>query len=191
MSSAVVHSVHIYDEHSSLIKRLCGIVVSGLQIGDSVLTVATQEHRDQLIRELTDAGVNIRQHAREGRFTMVDAKATLRAFMVRGRPDALLFRESVGKLLEDARKSARSKDAGLTVFGEMVAVLWEEGKKEPALELEKLWNDALSTRTFHLHCAYPRSSFDGDTKGPGLAEVCQAHSHVLDSTDSWIGTRAA
>lgn len=191
MSSAVVHSVHIYDEHSSMIKRLCGIVVSGLQIGNSVLIVATQEHREQLLKELSEAGVDVRQHAREGRFTMVDAKEILDAFMVEGRPDACLFSESIGSLLEDARKNARSKDAGLTVFGEMVAVLWDEGNKEAALELERLWNDALSSRAFHLHCAYPRRSFVNEKDGLGLAEVCQAHSHVLDSTDSWLGGRTA
>lgn len=185
MSSAVVHSVHIYDEHSSLIKRLCGIVVSGLHVGNSVLIVATKEHRNQLVKELHEAGLDIRQHAREGRYTMIDAQETLNTFMVRRWPDPRLFRESVGALIEDVRKKARSKDRGLTVFGEMVAVLWEEGKKEAALELERLWNDALSARAFHLHCAYPRWSFT-DTSGLGLAAVCQAHSHVLDSTDSWM-----
>lgn len=186
MSSAVVHSVHIYDEHSSLIKRLCGIVVSGLHIGNSVLIVATKEHRSQLVKALQERGLDIRQHAREGRYTMIDAEQSLDKFMVKGWPDARLFRQSVGTLIEDVRKKARSKDGGLTVFGEMVAVLWDKGNKEAALELEKLWNDALSTRAFHLHCAYPRWSFIDDPNGLGLAAVCQAHSHVLNSTDSWM-----
>jgi hypothetical protein len=64
----------------------------------------------------------------------------------------------------------------LTVFGEMVSVLWDEGKKDAALQLEALWNDALRERAFHLHCAYPRLGFinDGDETA-----VCGAHTHVL------------
>jgi hypothetical protein len=179
MSSPTVHSVHIYDEHSALIKRLCGIVASGLQIGNSVLIVATASHRDHLVQELTDAGVDVPQQARQGLFAMYDAKEILSTFMVKGRPDHKLFRQSVGKLLCEAQAKARSKDGGLTVFGEMVAVLWEQGNKEAALALEELWNNALNNRAFHLHCAYPRWTFVNDGDETGLAAVCHAHSHVL------------
>ena len=179
MSSPAVHSVHIYDEHSSLINRLCGIVSSGLQVGGSVLIVATASHRDQLVKELSHAGVDVRKQAREGSFTMYDAKETLATFMLRGRPDRDLFMESVGNLLKVAKKNARSQTGGLTVFGEMVSVLWDEGKKKAALELEALWNDALNERAFHLHCAYPRWGFINDGDESGMAAVCHAHSHVL------------
>jgi hypothetical protein len=179
MSGPTVHSVHIYDEHSALIKRLCGIVSSGLQVGNSVLIVATASHRDDLVKELNDAGADVRQHAREGRFVMYDAKETLATFMLNGKPDRDLFMKSVGTLLNTAKQKARSKDQGLTVFGEMVAVLWDQGQKQAALELEAIWNDALNDRTFHLHCAYPRWSFINDGDDSGLAAVCHAHSHVL------------
>jgi hypothetical protein len=67
---------------------------------------------------------------------------------------------------------------GLTVFGEMVALLWAEGKKEAALEVEALWNDALNDRAFHLHCAYPRSGFINPAHDDGLAAV-KFHSHAV------------
>lgn len=174
-----VHSVHIYDEHSALIKRLCGIVSSGLKVGNAVLIVATASHRNELTTELTDAGIDVRRHAREGRFSMYDAHKLLDEFMTHGKLDPELFAMSVGKMLSDARAQARSKDKGLTVFGEMVSVLWEEGKKEAAFELEAMWNETLSDRAFHLHCAYPRWSFLDDHDGKHLAAICQAHTHVL------------
>lgn len=170
-----VHSVHIYEEDSALISRLCGIVSSSLRLGDSVLIVATAEHRQQLVSELRATGIELRDHAREGRFSMMDAKETLSTFMLNGRPNAKLFEVSIGRILEEARKTSRSRHRGLTVFGEMVAVLWDEGNKQGALELETLWNDALNNRAFHLHCAYPRSGFvNGDE-----ATVCRSHSHVI------------
>jgi KaiC/GvpD/RAD55 family RecA-like ATPase len=179
MPAPTIHSVHIYDEHSALISRLCGIVASGLQLGNSVLIVATLAHRDQLVKELNDSGVNVRDCAREGRFVMYDAKQTLASFMLNGRPNRDLFMSTVGKLLDESKKAARGNERGLTVFGEMVAVLWDLDEKEAALELETLWNDALNDRVFQLHCAYPRWSFVNDADDNGLAAVCHTHSHVF------------
>jgi hypothetical protein len=110
---------------------------------------------------------------------MYDAENTLATFMIRNRPDRALFKQSVGALLADARKHALGNDVGLTVFGEMVAVLWDQNKKQAALELEALWNESLNDRAFHLHCAYPRLSFISGEDEKGYAAVCEAHSHLL------------
>lgn len=171
-----VHSVHIYSESSDLISRLCGIVSSSLRIGDAVLVVATAEHRAGLVKELLGAGVDIRGHAREGRYTMVDAEEMLATFMRHGTPDRELFACSMGEVLNNARESAKSKAKGLTLFGEMVAVLWDDGNKDAALELEQLWNEALNERVFHLHCAYPRWGF---INAVDETAVCSAHTHVV------------
>jgi len=171
-----VHSVHIYNEQSALISRLCGVVASSLRVGDSVLIVATLDTRNQLTDELRKTEVDVRVHARQGRFTMVDASEALSTFIIDDMPDAGLFTISIGQMLADSRKRARSRQQGLTVFGEMVAVLWDQGNKEAALRLEALWNAALHDRTFHLHCAYPRWLFKNDSD---ITAVCSAHSHVL------------
>jgi hypothetical protein len=171
-----VHSVHIYNEDSALISRLCAIVASSLEVGDCVLIVATAAHRDQLLSELRKGSLDVQAHSREGRFRMLDAKETLATFMVKGMPDRVRFMQSVGVLLDQARNLAESKHRGLTVFGEMVAVLWDAGNKEGALQLEALWNDALNDRAFHLHCAYPRSGF---VNASDEAAVCGTHSQVV------------
>ena len=171
-----VHSVHFYESHSVLIDRLCGIVSSGLRVGNSILIVATSEHRVQLVSDLREMGVDVREAARDGRFMMFDARGTLDTFMVNGLPDRDLFYQNVGHLLLEAKKKAVSKDQGLTVYGEMVAVLWDEGNKEGALALERLWNEALNERAFHLHCAYPRWIFNEDAE---MSAICDTHSHVL------------
>src|ERR1700756_5088774 len=117
-TSAPVHSVHFYGSHASLIDRLTGVVYSGLLIGDSVLMVCTGEHRLNLTKALERLGIDVREYARNGRFTMCDASEMLTMFMADGLPDGRRFAASVGRLLSDAKKAARSKDQGLTVFGE-------------------------------------------------------------------------
>ena len=172
-----VHSVHIYESDSELITRLCAVVATSLRIGDAVLIVAAPDHRRQLVKELEDTGIDVRKCVREGRYTMLDARETLSTFMRNGMPDARLFAHNVGSSLSAARQRARSRHRGLTVFGEMVAVLWQDGKKNAALKLEDLWNGALHDSAFHLHCAYPRYLFADSND---LAAVHSTHTHIIE-----------
>src|SRR5690348_11508351 len=109
MCDPAVHSVHVYDGLSSLITRLCGITGSALKVGSSVLIVARPEVRDGLVHELAQGGIDVRDHAREGRFSMYDAGAMLAQFMAEGRPDPDLFSQSIGSALKEARKASKGK----------------------------------------------------------------------------------
>lgn len=173
---APVHSVHIYDRDSELVTRLCAITSTSLRMGDAVLIVATAAHRDELVRNLKDTGVNVRECVRDGRYVMLDAREALSTFMRRGMPDRQRFFAGMGSTVEAVRRRALKGKQGLTVFGEMVALLWNSGKKEAALQLEILWNEAIHERGFHLHCAYPRNLFATNDE---LYEVHAAHTHVV------------
>lgn len=175
-----VHSVHFYDYDGELISRLRGVMVAAMANGNSTLIVASQSHRDQLLKELDEHWPPWTLAATEGRLLMFDAREIMEQFMVNGRPDRALFLSSVGKLVNSARERARSANRGLTVFGEMVAELWADGNKHAALELESLWNDLLSQESFHLHCAYPKNSLGIDDAD--LKEICHRHSHVVKAT---------
>jgi len=144
-----------------------------------VLIIASKPHRDSLVRALGEGGLDVQKHARQGQFTMFDAEEILATFMRKGMPKRELFMDSIGGLLNDAKSSSKPKHMGLTVFGEMVALLWEEGRREAAIQLEKLWNETLGQSAFHLHCAYPRAAFGKDIDDHLLIEVCHAHTHVM------------
>jgi hypothetical protein len=177
-SSPIIHSVHFYDRDEALIQRLRSIVSSTIDNGNSALIVATQEHRRQLSAAL-EANGDPRGLEMGGRLTFLDADETLSLFMVDGLPDQSRFVSSVGELVKSAKRAAWNGRRGLSVFGEMVAILWERGNEAGALQLEALWNDLLSDRAFHLHCAYPRSLF---ASGRGLSQIraiCDSHSHVV------------
>jgi len=178
MSLPLVHSVHFYHRDEALIARLQKIVVTALASGNSAVVVATKEHRAQLASALRDAGSQIEKLAGE-RLQMFDAEQALGKFMVDGHPSDKRFLEFVDKLLDDARRAATNERSGVTVFGEMVAILWSEGNKVGALELERLWNDSLHDRAFHLHCAYPRWILQDGSDTLLLKSICDEHSLVL------------
>ncbi|MFL6300229.1 MAG: MEDS domain-containing protein [Terriglobales bacterium] len=175
-SGASVHSVQFYDSHTALMDRLCALVSAGLLVGDSLLIVATDEHREQLVAALYNLKVDVLDYAWANRIVMCDAEELLAEFMVDGLPDPELFRTAIGDLLNESRPRD-DKDAGVIVFGEMVAVLWGEGNRVAALALEHLWNNLLAEQTLNLNCAYPRALFASDEAG--VLTICQSHSHVV------------
>ena len=174
---APVHSVFFYDTDAALVERLCGVVSSGFDLGKSALIVATHDHCQQFIQALKKSGVDADSRIQESRLWLHDAGQMLSQFMVGERPNPTLFQASVGQLLKDAKKSAGRNEQNLVAFGEMVAILWNNGNKSGALELECLWNNVLSQTAFHMHCAYPRSLFSNDATG--MMNVCESHSHVF------------
>jgi hypothetical protein len=176
-SLAPMHQVHFYESHDSLLHRLCVVACSDLRKGNSILIVYTKEHRTQLREKLERFDIDVRACVREGRFAVCDAAQLLSLFLVDGLPDAKLFMSSVGGLLANSRRAAKSKEKHVTVFGEMVAILWAQGNKAGALELEKLWTDAMNEEAFHLHCAYPRWFFGKNSSD--MQDICEVHSHIL------------
>ena len=176
-SGASVHSVQFYDSHTALMDRLCALVSAGLLVGDSVLIVATEEHREQLVAALYELKVDVLDYAWASRIIMCDAEELLAEFMVEGLPDAELFRTAIGDLVKESGRSDGGEERGVVIFGEMVAVLWSEGNRVAALALEHLWNNLLAEQTLNLNCAYPRTLFAGDEAG--VLTICQSHSHVV------------
>jgi len=176
-----VHSVEIYDRDRDLIKSVTTMVATSLSFGDSALIVATPEHRDQLARELISFGIDLSQCIQDGRYTALDAEAVMNSVMRDGYPDRELFTQNFCSVLNSARNVALNRNLGLTIYGECVALLWKDGRKDAALELERFWQGLFEEdASFHLHCAYPRAVFADDSE---IRSVHDTHSHVLSQPD--------
>jgi len=75
----------------------------------------------------------------------------------------------------------QGKQRQVAAFGEMVALLWAEGKHEAAICLEQLWNDLARTHSFTLRCGYPMAGFSEEGDAELIQKVCAEHSHVIPS----------
>jgi signal transduction histidine kinase len=64
-------------------------------------------------------------------------------------------------------------------FGEMVAVLWAEGKREAAVQLEQLWSDFTRAHSVSLLCAYPLAHFSRSEDQRLFSQICAEHSSVV------------
>jgi PAS domain S-box-containing protein len=173
------HTVQFYGEDGMLLHELESYLGSALTRGSSTIIIATTGHIENLAPRLKKQGINLSQAEAEGRYNALDANATLAEFMVEGRPDPARFSEVMGRLIGSAAEAARDERHSVVAFGEMVALLWAEGKTEAAIELEKLWNKLARTHSFSLHCAYPMQGFCQRDSGNALLRICAEHTNVL------------
>ena len=171
------HTTQFYGDDEFLLNELCGFIATALAAGDSAVVVATKPHRESLARRLESRGLSMETIAKQGRYIALDAAETLSKFMVQNWPDERRFTEAIGSLLTQA--AASSTTARIAAFGEMVALLWDEGNAEAALRLERLWNQIAASYSLSLHCAYPLSSFKRGDETELLGRICAEHSHVI------------
>lgn len=181
------HGVQFYSADKFLIEELSRYVSHALHAGDAAVVVATKGHREGLIQRLTADGVEVGTPIEQGRFIALDAAQTLSTFMVEGWPDQQRFADVVGGVIDKAVvASNRGTNPRVAIYGEMVALLWDQGKAEAAIRLEQLWNGLARSKSFSLFCAYPISSFSHERDLDLLMKVCGEHSAVIP-TESYTG----
>ncbi len=169
------HVVQFYEREALLTESARDFVASGLRAGEAAIIVATKAHRDALDEALAVAGLDLAEARREGRYISLDAAETLSTLMVDGAPDPLRFRRVVGSIILAAIGGGR----GVRVFGEMVALLCEEGNVAGAISLEELWNDLADSLPFSLFCAYPIGGFGSEEASDAFNRICAQHSSVI------------
>jgi len=175
------HVVQFYTSDDFLIDSLSRLLGTALAGGDAAIVVATKAHRAQFEQRLKSRGISLLPAVQRGRYIVLDASETLAEFMRDGRLDANAFEALLGSLFTQAHSAAEGQPSRVVVFGEMVALLWADGKPDAALELERLWNDLAKSRNFCLYCAYDLHSFNRPEHAESLAKICHAHSGVIPS----------
>ena len=99
--------------------------------------------------------------------------------MIEGYPNAAHFAELMGACIGRAKQAARNEQSAVAAFGEMVALLWNEGKADAAIRLEQLWNDLAKTHAFNLRCAYSVKDFSRGDHRESFLKICECHSDVI------------
>ena len=169
------HVVQFYGTDDALVDSVGRFLVQVLLQDSTAIVIATDEHRQAFAQYLDADGVDVGSMCAAGRLLMLDAAETLGLFMVDGVPDWLRFERVVGDIVTEA---ARARPVRL--FGEMVALLWDDGNVAAAIALEALWNRLASRAHFSLFCAYAATTAERRRPAP-FTDVCALHSGVLGS----------
>jgi signal transduction histidine kinase len=174
------HTAQFYADDAFLLDELTSFIGSALVRGNAAVVIATKAHRDGLAIRLQSRGFDTSKAIEQRRYVAIDASETLAKFMVNGSPDADLFTQTIGNVLEQAAAAAaREQSPHISAFGEMVALLWAKGNPQAALRLEQLWNDVIKMYPMSLRCAYPISSFKRGEDADLFRSICTEHSAVI------------
>lgn len=180
------HAVQFYSDDDFLFDVLGRYVGAALAMGDAAVVIATKAHQLGLEQRLAATSIDTAGAVKQGRFICLEARETLTKFLVNGKVDETLFIKLVDRVLRQSRSAALNKASRIAVFGEMVALLWAEGKFDEAIRLEQFWNKLTEKHLFTLLCAYPISGFDNEKHTQPFFEICSQHSSVIPS-ESYLG----
>jgi PAS domain S-box-containing protein len=177
------HTAHFYSSDSLLVSDVIQCLGATLAAGGVAVVIATAAHRAAFEEQLLSHGLDLARIAQQGRWLSLDAAETLAEFMVEGWPDASRFAAHIGGVVDSLASAvgptSASEKPHVAAYGEMVSVLWEEGKTEASIRVEELWNELAQTRCFHLCCGWPLHFFARDTDGVSLQRICSEHSQVV------------
>jgi MEDS: MEthanogen/methylotroph, DcmR Sensory domain len=169
------HAVLFYDGDTELVDNVGQYLGQALSDGSAVIMVATPAHRSAIEGWLSARGCDVGLARDRSTFLALDAAQTLGRFLISDRPDPGGFAQVIGDLIRQAVATGRP----VSVYGEMVALLWSAGHINAAIELEALWNDLGDQLAFTLFCAYPRPLVTDSGHELDLNEVRQLHSAIV------------
>lgn len=171
------HEVQFYSDDEVFLETIAHFIGAALKFGNAAIVVATKRHREMLLEGLKGQGVDVDDLMQQGAYVSVDAADTLSTFMINDWPDADRFSESFSRLIESTSKAAKARHPRVAIFGEGVALLWAQGKREATIRLEQLGNDLAQTRKVDIFCAYPFSLHIQEDQA-SFGAICREHSAV-------------
>ncbi len=168
------HVVGFYERESELVGTVVEYLRSALDRDGAAIVIAVPGHRAAIQAALLARGYPIDDLVDAGRYVARDAGETLARFENDAQIDPVAFTAAASELFDGI-------DCGgpIHAFGEMVALLWDAGKVDGAIDLESRWNDLRREREFSLFCAYPMSSLEKSGDLAAAKQVCDQHSHVI------------
>ena len=169
------HAVQFYGSELSLFTTVSGFLAEGLVAGQPAILIATAPHTDGILQHLSARLIDCEQARRTGDLVVLDSAETMDLFMVHGVPDAELFERHLGAVIEQTLRG-REKTI-VRAYGEMVDVLWKDGRPDAAISLEILWNRLAMKYGFALLCGYAMGNFYKQSNQ--LEEVRDQHTRIV------------
>ena len=172
------HEVGFYPDDATLLVDLTQFIGTALKAEQGAIIVATESHRNSLLRRLEARGVDIATAIDKGRYISVDAADALSAFMINRTPDRARFLKLFGDLIVTVAAAAKREQARVAVFGEGVQLLWAQGNAEAAIQVERLTNRIVKTHDVDILCGYSLGTVQGEMDSHIFQGICKEHSAV-------------
>lgn len=174
------HFAQLHRDPQDLTDAVTLYLQMGLRRGNGVVVIASPAHTDLFLSHLRADNLDPSAFLKSGQLELHDAELTLRKFMRNDTPDWEDFRHAMGAIFERVRAFGRGTTRA---YGEMVNLLWQEGKQEAAIRLEEYWNELARLYPFSLFCSYMLDSHHDHAYNGPLEEIGRTHSDILGTPD--------
>jgi len=170
------HALHFYEDDTGLATTVATFLGPGFAGADAVISIGTRAHLSAIEQRLRSDGYDVDAARREGRYVSMDAERIIARLLRNGLPTRETFGDVVGQHIERLAETHHNVRA----FGEIVSLLWRDGKRHAALRLEELWNESLGYHPLSLICGYA-ARIVGDETGAEPATIVTAHTRIIRS----------
>ena len=170
------HEVQLYSSDELFVHRFTRFIGAALRVGDAVVVIATQPHREAIFQRLLADGLDVTAALDQGRYIPLDVVDTLSTLMVNDLPDPVRFLATASSLLGTAKEAARGKHPRVAACGECAPFLWREGMADAAVRLEELWDEIARREGVDTLCGYPGESFRCEQGSETLQRIIGTHS---------------
>src|SRR6185437_2082623 len=169
------HFARFYTLDETLVDSVAAYVTENVAEGAAAIVIASEAHMSALQGRWASLQFDAAAAAARGQLRLLEAAETLSKFMVGGAPDRERFMASVGELVA----SVSARYAHIAAFGEMVTLLWADGKPTAAVKLESLWDELMRSYPMTLFCGYALRDCAGEQSDEEFRAICAAHTHVI------------
>jgi hypothetical protein len=174
------HFAQLHRDPQALTDAVTLYMETGLRRGNGVVAVTTRAHSEMILARLSEHELDPGAFLKSGQLELHDAELTLRKFMQHDQPDWDDFRRAMGAVFERVRAFGRGTTRA---YGEMVNLLWQEGKQEAAIRLEEYWNELARLYPFSLFCSYMLDVHHDHAYHGRLEDIGRTHSDILGTSD--------
>ena len=160
------HMVRFYENDVFLTEAVASCIKLGLQVNDTLIVMVPASHRTALRKVLTP------DELANKHLMFFGTTSLLTKVMGDDWPNQRKFMKVLGRRIQVAYQAVRGR-----VLGEMLGVLWAEGKYRAAIRLEELRNTRQTTHPFSRLHAYPHSALTSKEDPQSLLAV-RHNTHV-------------
>ncbi len=173
-----VHPCHFYSDDAALATTVASFLAPAFREGQAVVAFGTPGHLAAIEKRLRSERHDVDGARARGQYQTFDAQAALESLVVGELPVQERFEEIIGSRVELAAREF----GAVRAFGEIVSLLWRDGKRQAALRLEEMWNEAIGLHPLSLLCGYNVRSFTSAHDAAGVTGIISAHTNVLAKT---------
>jgi len=172
------HECHFYSNEESLLAGFTGFIETALTAGRVAIVIASQSHRESVLRRLRLDAIDINAAIKQGRYIALDVDETLSKFMVNDLPDPVRFFQAAHECISGAARMATGEHLRVAACGEGTSILWAQGKADAAIELERLWDDVAKTYDLDILCGFLLPGLRRDQGNKTYDKICAVHSAI-------------